>query len=244
MMRAIALDNEESALEIIDAFCNQLDSIDLCQRFTRTIKARDYLATHSIDLLISDINMPTQTGIDFYRSIDSLAPSQKPLVIFTTAYSAYAVESYEVAAVDYLLKPFSFERFSQAVQKAADYHRLLIPSVGESSKSEYAPYLFLRVEYSIVKVAVADILFIKGLDNYLKIHLVSQRPIVVRLTMKAMLEQLSPAEFIRVHKSYIVALHKVESVRHKLIRMGEEEIPISSLYEESFFRRFSKSPNG
>jgi len=238
MIRAIALDDEQSSLEIIDAFCSQIDFIELCQGFTRTTKARDYLAANPIDLLISDINMPTQTGIDFYRSIDSLEPSQKPLVIFTTAYSEYAVESYEVAAIDFLLKPFSFERFLRAVQKADDYHQLLSPSVSASPPAEFSPYLFLRVEYSVVKIAVADILFIEGLDNYLKIHLVAQRPTVVRLTMKAILEQLSPLEFIRVHRSYIVPLHKVESVRNKLICIGDEEIPISSRYEESFFTRF------
>ena len=172
-IRAIALDDEASALEVIDAFCSRIDFIDLCQCFTRTHTARAYLTANPIELLLLDISMPTETGIDFYRSIEPTDPLRKPLVIFTTAYSDYAVESYEVAAVDYLLKPFSFERFLQAVQKAADHHQLLAPPASDAPEAGFPPYLFLRVEYSIVKVTIADILFIEGLDNYLKIHLTS-----------------------------------------------------------------------
>ncbi|WP_018622514.1 LytR/AlgR family response regulator transcription factor [Spirosoma luteum] len=244
LIQAIALDDELPALEIIEAFCNRIEFVHLQKTFTRTLEAHRYLTEHPVDLLFLDINMPAQSGMDFYRAAIGRAtpveatPDQErapaPLVIFTTAYSAYAVESYELQAVDYLLKPFTFERFLQAVQRVADQRKLLQPT------DQPRPLLFLlfRVDYGLVKVMVDDILFIEGLDNYLKIHLENQKPVVVRLTMKAMMEKLPPSDFVRVHRSYIVALRRIEFFRNKLIAIGGEEIPLGSSYEESFFALF------
>ena len=186
-----------------------------------------------MDLLFTDINMPAESGIDFLKSISASLQSQQMMVIFTTAYSEFAVESYDLRAVDYLLKPFTFGRFSQAVQKAHEQYKFL-HQAGEPQQV----YLFFRVDYSLVKVAVADMLFIEGLDNYLKIHLQDQKPLVVRLTMKAMLEKLPPKRFVRVHRSFIVSLDKVQAVRNKIIIIGEEEIPLGSSYEGEFFGVF------
>lgn len=233
MMNAIALDDERPALDVIEAFCAQLDFIDLRKTFTRTSEARYYLEENPVDLLFLDINMPAESGMDFYKSI-----SQKTLVVFTTAYSEYAVDSYELQAVDYLLKPFTLARFRQAAQKAQDQYRFLHQSGDGAGEPARQPYLFFRVDYSLVKVAVADILFIEGLDNYLKIHVEGQKPVVVRLTMKAMLDKLPPSEFMRVHRSYIIPIRRIESVRNKLITIGDEEIPLGSSYERDFFERF------
>ena len=233
MIKAIALDDELPALDVIEAFCSQLDFIDLRKSFTRTGEARYYLEENPVDLLFTDINMPAESGIDFYKSMSPLLRLQKTMVIFTTAYSEYAVESYELQAVDYLLKPFTFGRFAQAVNKASEQYRFLHQS-GEPQQL----YLFFRVDYSLIKVAVADILFIEGLDNYLKIHLQGQKPVVVRLTMKAMLEKLPSKGFARVHRSYIVSLDKVQTVRNRIITIGEEDIPLSNSYEEGFFNVF------
>ncbi len=233
MIKAIALDDELPALDVIDAFCNQLDFVDLRRTFTRTGEARLYLEENPVDLLFTDINMPAESGIDFFKSISASLQSQQTMVIFTTAYSEFAVQSYDLRAVDYLLKPFTFGRFSQAVQKAHEQYKFLRQS-GEPQQV----YLFFRVDYSLVKVAVADTLFIEGLDNYLKIHLQGQKPLVVRLTMKAMLEKLPPKRFVRVHRSFIVSLDKVQAVRNKVIIIGEEEIPLGSTYESEFFGVF------
>lgn len=242
MIKAIALDDELPALDVIEAFCSQIDAIDLRKTFTRTGEARYYLEENPVDLLFLDINMPAESGISFYKSMSPLLRSQQTMVIFTTAYSEFAVESYDLQAVDYLLKPFTFSRFLQAVHKASEQHKFLHqsdpsqqPRNGEPAASAY---LFFRVDYGLMKVAVADILFIEGLDNYLKIHLAGQKPLVVRLTMKAMLEKLPPTRFVRVHRSYIVSLDKVQTVRNKLITIDEEEIPIGNSYEEGFFRLF------
>jgi len=234
-MKAIALDDERPALDVIDAFCSRIDSVELVKTFTRTGEARLYLENNPVDLLFLDINMPRESGLEFYKSI-----SQQTLVIFTTAYSEFAVESYEVEAVDYLLKPFTFDRFNQAVQRAQTRWRALRQTTGESADGADQAHLYFRVDYGLVKVAVNDIQFIEGLDNYLKIHLAQGAPLVVRLTMKAMLEKLPVAKFIRVHRSYIVAIDKIKAVRSKMIQIKSEEIPIGSSYEKDFFTLFMR----
>ncbi|CCH00664.1 putative response regulatory protein ypdB [Fibrella aestuarina BUZ 2] len=230
MMQAIALDDERPALEVIEAFCQRLDTVQLDQTFTRLGDARTYLAQQRVDLLFLDINMPAGSGIEFVRS---LQPA--PLVIFTTAYSDYAVTSYELSAVDYLLKPFTFDRFRQAVDKAWQQHQRLTGPLAPE-----AEYVVFRVDYSLIRVALADIVFVEGLDNYLKIHFVGAKPIVVRLTMKAMIEKLPTDRFVRIHRSFIVALARVRSVRNKLIAIGDEDLPLSSTYERDFFALFDK----
>nr|WP_310589924.1 LytTR family DNA-binding domain-containing protein [Fibrella aestuarina] len=229
-MQAIALDDERPALEVIEAFCQRLDTVQLDQTFTRLGDARTYLAQQRVDLLFLDINMPAGSGIEFVRS---LQPA--PLVIFTTAYSDYAVTSYELSAVDYLLKPFTFDRFRQAVDKAWQQHQRLTGPLAPE-----AEYVVFRVDYSLIRVALADIVFVEGLDNYLKIHFVGAKPIVVRLTMKAMIEKLPTDRFVRIHRSFIVALARVRSVRNKLIAIGDEDLPLSSTYERDFFALFDK----
>jgi DNA-binding LytR/AlgR family response regulator len=228
MIKAIALDDEPPALEVIETFCARIDLIELTKTFTKTSEAFSYFEKFPVDLIFLDINMPSISGIEFYKSIP-----QKAMVIFTTSYSEYAVESYNLNALDYLLKPFTFKRFEQAVQKAHEYLRLT-----QQQETPDGRHLILRVDYSLVKILLDDILFIEGLDNYLKIHLLGQKPIVVRMTMKAIQEKLPPANFIRVHRSHIVSLAHIEAVRNKMIFIAGDEIPIGSSYEENFFGVF------
>jgi DNA-binding LytR/AlgR family response regulator len=228
MIKAIALDDEPPALEIIAAFCKRIDIISLERTFTKTGDAFRYLEKFPVDLLLLDINMPSSTGIDFYRSIP-----QQAMVIFTTSYSEYAVESYNVNAIDYLLKPFTFKRFEQAIHKAYTQYRYQ-----QAGKTAAAQHLVLRVDYSLVKIALQDILFIEGLDNYMKIHIAGQTPVVARLTMKALLEKLPANEFLRVHRSYIVPFRRIEHVRNRIITVSGTEIPLGSSYEAEFFRHF------
>ncbi|WP_332369287.1 LytTR family DNA-binding domain-containing protein [Spirosoma telluris] len=233
MMKAIALDDERPALDIIEAFCSRIDSVDLVKTFTRTGEAHFYLEKNPVDLIFLDINMPKESGLAFFKSI-----TQQTLVIFTTAYSEYALESYDVEAVDYLLKPYTFDRFTKAMQRAQTRWRT-IQQTHSPQASEQA-HLFFRADYGLVKVTVSDILFIEGLDNYLKIHLREGQPIVLRLTLKAILEKLPADKFIRVHRSFIVAIDKIQSIRGRMILMDEEEIPIGSSYEKDFFSVFMK----
>ena len=229
MIHAIALDDEPPALDILQLYCDKLGSISLDKVFSNTDEAYKYLEKFPVDVLFLDINMPSVSGIEFYKMLP-----HKVLVIFTTSYSEYAVESYNLNAVDYLLKPFSFSRFEQAVKKAEDLSR------SQLLKTSELPFLMLRADYSLVKIVLSEILFIEGLDNYLKIHLDNQNPVVIRMTLKALLEKLPDNDFIRVHRSFIIPLNKVAAVRNKIITIGTEEIPLGSSYEETFMARFKK----
>jgi len=230
MIRAIALDDEPPALQVLETFCSQVNYIDLKRCFTKTDEAFDYLDKNEVDLLLLDIHMPALSGIDFYKRT-----GQKPMVIFTTAYSEYAVEGFNLNAIDYLLKPFTQKRFLQAVEKAKEHYMTLHPA----AKMEQ-PYILIRADYSLIKVMIDDILFVESLDDYVRLHLMGQKPLLARLTLKALLEKLPPELFIRVHRSFIVSIHHIEKVRNKVILIAGTEIPLSSSYEDIFFERFNK----
>lgn len=278
MIRAIALDDEPPALRVLSHFCQQVNFIHLQQTFTRTDEAQQYLDEVGTDLLFLDINMPFISGVDFYRrSVDTATkgqatkegktPVEPPMVIFTTAYAEYAVEGFTLNAVDYLLKPFTFERFLQAVTKAQDYFNWQrrsnqpqnhasaggLPSGAASADATDEASIYVRADYTLYKIRLTDILYIEGLDDYLKIHLQPgsktsdppgrERPIVARMTMKAMLEKLpggdSPdSPFIRVHRSFIVPFSRIEAVRNKTILLAGREIPVGASYESNLNSRF------
>ena len=230
MIRAIALDDEPPALRIITNFCSQLDAIQLEKTFTRTEEAIAYLDEHPVGLLFLDINMPSISGIELYKKLQG-----SYMVIFTTAYTDYAIEAFNLKAIDYLLKPFTFDRFTQAVEKAVEYDEFI-----HAGKAPRQQYLLLKVDYSTVKIDFDDILFAEGLDDYIRIHLREQKPIVVRLTMKSLLEKLSPERFIRVHRSYIVSLQHVEKLRNKVLLVSGQEIPLGNSYEAAFLAKFNR----
>lgn len=226
MIKAIAIDDELPALKVIENFSGKVDFIQLEKTFVRPGEALQYLNEDPVDLLFLDINMPSLSGIDFYKAV-----RMDTLAIFTTAYSEYAVEGFNLNAVDYLLKPFTFDRFFQAITKAKEIIDRRRPAAPQE-------FLFLRVDYSLVKIAIADILFVEGMDDYLRIHLQSRPPLLVRMTMKAILSQLPASHFLRVHRSYIVALGSILNIRNKTIYLEGREIPIGVSYEKEFFARF------
>jgi DNA-binding LytR/AlgR family response regulator len=226
MIKAIAVDDEPPALEILENYCRRTEKVELMKVFTSTSRALEYLEQFSADLIFLDINMPSISGLDLAKRIP-----QQSMVIFTTSYTEYAVESYSLNAVDYLLKPYTFARFQQAIEKAEAVQRF--------QQNERQQYLILRVDYSLIRIAMPDILFIEGLDNYLKVHIRNQSPIVVRMTMKALQEKLPDNEFVRVHRSYIVAIGKISSIRNKMIFIGEEEIPLGTSHEKAFYALFN-----
>ncbi len=229
MIKAIAIDDEPPALRILEHFCSQLDFVQLEKTFTRPKEAAVYLQENNINLLFLDINMPSISGIDFYKSLQ-----EKTMTVFTTAYGEYAVEGFNLNAVDYLLKPYTFERFQQAVNKVKQFQQYL------NEPDNNSKHLVVRADYSLKKIDLQDILLIEGLDDYLKIHLVNAKPLVIRMTMKAVMEKLEHSNFVRVHRSYIVPIDKVEHVRNKTIQIADKEIPIGNSYEEAFFNAFGK----
>ncbi|HEY8971506.1 MAG TPA: LytTR family DNA-binding domain-containing protein [Puia sp.] len=235
MIRAIAIDDELPALTVIRNFASRLDFLQLEKTFVKPGEAMDYLKAHSVDLLFLDINMPSLSGIDFYQDLRPVGNASQSgaaelLVIFTTAHSEYAVEGFNLNAVDYLLKPFTEARFGVAVSKAKEILSRRQPSPEEE-------FLFLRIDYSLVKIAIADIHLIEGMDDYPRIHLQDKAPLLVRMTMKAILSQLPAARFIRVHRSYIVNLASIINIRNKTIYLEGKEIPIGASYEKEFFSR-------
>ena len=223
MIKAIAIDDEAPALKIIDNFCRKIPTIRLEQAFNKPGEALQYLRLSPADLLFLDINMPSLTGLELYKSIGS-----NTMVIFTTAHSEYAVEGFNLNAVDYLLKPFTFDRFQQAVNKALDIfdHR--------QHKAISPEFLLIRADYSLIKVRTADILYIEAADDYLKIHLDGKTPLMARMTMKALIDLLPAGEFIRTHRSYIVPIRRIENVRNKTLSIAGRDIPIGVNYEKTF----------
>jgi DNA-binding LytR/AlgR family response regulator len=230
MIKAIAIDDEPPALKIIEVFSSKAGFIDLAKSFTRPHDALKYLHKFPVDLIFLDIRMPSVTGIELCSQLP-----QEAMVIFTTAYSEYAVEGFNLNALDYLLKPFTFERFLQAANRAQDYYRFF-----HHQESVMQEYFFVRADYSLVKIMLAEVLFIEGLDDYLKIHLEGKKTVVARMTMKAMIEKLPADRFIRVHRSYIVPLDRIERVRNRVIMIGSDEIPLGGSYEEDFLKTFNE----
>lgn len=232
MIRAIAIDDEPLALSIIQAFCQNINTICLLQTFTSTSEAKRYLQNNPVDLLFLDIQMPGKSGIDFLATVQ-----QKKMVIFTTAFSEYAVDGFNLNAIDYLLKPFTEKRFLQALDKAINYQKYLINA---SAINQQPEYLLVKADYSLHKLPVDDIVYIEGLDDYIRIVTYSQKPIVARLTLKSVMERLPDAKFERVHRSYIVALKAIRHVRNKIIFLSQKEIAIGGNYEAAFFAKFTK----
>ena len=229
MISAIALDDEPPALKVIESFCGQTDSIELQKSFTQPNEALKHLRKFPVDLLFLDIQMPSMSGIDFYKSLN-----QETMVIFTTAHSQFALEGFNLNAIDYLLKPFSIQRFQQAVAKANDFYNY----THQTDKIQNQ-YLFIRADYKLMKISISDILFIEGLNDYVKIHVLNQKTIITRMTMKTIQEKLPSKEFIRVHRSYIVPFSKIESIRNKTIFLSGKEIPVGGIYEEDLFNLFN-----
>ncbi|MBP1641078.1 MAG: two component transcriptional regulator, LytTR family [Bacteroidetes bacterium] len=229
MIRAIAIDDEPPALKVIEKFCNDSGFIDLQKTFTQPQEALKYLRRYPVDLLFLDIQMPSVNGVDWYKSLNV-----NTMVVFTTAYAEYAVEGFNVNAIDYLLKPYTYERFLLAAQKAQN---LLQSKVGSTTTGSS---LLIRADYTLLKINYDSILFIEGLDDYLKIYLTDGKPVVVRMTMKSILEKLPSDLFSRTHKSFIVSLDKIESIRNKIITIKDKQIPIGNRFEESFLDKFQQ----
>jgi DNA-binding LytR/AlgR family response regulator len=229
MINAIAIDDEPLALRVIESLCNKSESISLVKTFTQPNEALKHLRKYPVDLIFCDIQMPAMTGINLVKSLQ-----QNTMVIFTTAFSEYAAVSYELNAIDYLLKPINQRRFTQAVNKAKEYFEYI------NKKSQNTDrYIFVRADFSLVKIPLADILYIEGLADYLKIHIKDRKTIVARMPMKEMMEKLPSADFIRVHRSFILPFSKIESVRGTTIFIGDQEFPIGRTYTEEFFARYS-----
>ena len=222
----LAVDDEYLALNVIENFVSRVPWLELKGRCTTAMAAVEKLHDQAVDILFLDIQLPDLTGIDMLRTL-----TRPPVVIFTTAYSAYAVESYTVDAVDYLLKPFAFERFLAAVQKA-DAQLRNTSSGPPLTKGEDIASVFIHTDEGDIRVAVRDILFIKGLREYALVQTRS-REYLIRDSLRDIEKRFACFGFLRVHKSYIVGVRHVVVVDHTVLRVGDEVIPIGKTYREA-----------
>ena len=220
MLKAIAIDDEPIALEVIKNLSSKISFIELLAFFTDAFKAIDFLQKEKVDLIFLDIKMPDISGIDFLKSIPN-----PPMVIFTTAYSEHAVQSFELDAIDYLLKPFSQSRFLKACNKAYEQYNL------KNSSGNFSPQpesVFIKSGYEQIRVELDDILYVESSGNYMQFVLTNQK-IVSRLTMSEVEALLPASAFIRIHRSYIVAKKKISKIEKNSIWIKQTELPVGRL---------------
>lgn len=228
MLLCIAVDDEPLALELLEDNISKVPFLQLVAACSNPIEAMKVLEREQVDLVFADIQMPGMTGIQFIKSL-----SKKPLFILITAYEKFALEGYELDVVDYLVKPVSLDRFIKACNKARELFELRNRPAAASS-SEAPDYFFVNADYSLIKVVFADIQWVEGLKDYVKIHLQSapNKPLVTRMSMKSLEEELPPARFLRVHKSYIINKDQVTAVKKASVLIGLHEIPVSDTNKE------------
>ena len=228
MIRCIAIDDEPLALQQIAAYINKVPFLELAAQCQSALEARQFLSDERVDAIFCDINMPDLNGMDFVKSL--AAP---PLVVFTTAYSEYAIEGFKVNAVDYLLKPFGMQDFMRAANRLQE--RLSVSTPAAATAAESDDTLFLKADYRIVKVSIPSIRYVEAMSEYLKVWIEGEaKPIITLLSMKKMEERL-PNNFMRVHRSYIINLDKIQEVnKNRVIMDADTYLPIGDLYKEAF----------
>ena len=230
MIRVLAIDDEPLALQQLAAYIKKITFLELVAECQSAIEAKEILNNENIDAIFCDINMPDLNGMDFVKSL-----STPPLIVFTTAYSEYAVEGFKVDAVDYLLKPFGLDDFKRAANRLQERLEVRQQEPATTIVSSEDDSIFVKTDYRVVKIAISDIRYIEGMSEYLKIHLESQpKPIVTLLSMKKMKEFL-PSHFMRIHRSYIINLKKIQEVnKNRVIMDSETFLPIGDNYKDAF----------
>lgn len=228
MISTIAIDDEPLALQLVAGYIEKTPGLNLVGKFDNPLDAVDFMANETVELIFVDIQMPDLTGIEFARII-----SKGPKVIFTTAYEKYALEGFKLDVVDYLLKPFSYEEFFIAVQKALRLTRLEQTAANQVEAN--SEFLFLKSEYKIRRINFNDILYIEGLKDYVKVYTRNDpKPLLSLSSLKLLETKLPEATFMRVHRSFIVNLGKIDTIERSRIVFGKVYIPISDQYKEKF----------
>ena len=229
MIRCIAIDDEPLAVKKIAGYIQKVPFLELVAECRSAAEAMAIMDSTDIQLLFIDINMPDISGMEFVKSL-----ANKPYIVFTTAYSEYAVEGFQVEATDYLLKPITFSNFLKAANKVNFLVELTANNPKESVKTT-ANHLFVKSDYKLIRIELSDIKYIESQHEYIKIHLVNSNPILTQLSLKSIEEQLPSDRFMRVHRSYIVNLAKVTVIeRNRIVFDGNLYIPVSEQYKEIF----------
>ena len=230
MIRCIIIDDEPLALQQMEGYIKKIPYLELVAACQSAIEAKEILENEKIDAIFCDINLPELNGLDFVKSLEN-----PPMVVFTTAYSEYAVEGFQLNAIDYLLKPFGCEEMKRAaekIKKRYDARRTL----QEVSQIDEDDAIFLKTEYKIVRINIGQIHYVEAMSEYLRIYLEgNSRPIIVLLSMKKMEERLPRRTFMRVHRSYIINLKMIQEISKNRISLGDDtEIPIGDSYRDQF----------
>lgn len=230
MIKTLIIDDEPLALQQLAVYVSKVPFLTLVSECQSALEARDIINSERVDVIFIDINMPDLNGMDFVRSL--VAP---PLVVFTTAYSEYAIDGFKVDAVDYLLKPFSLDDFRRAalrVKERYEHNNAPLPLTAEPELTD--ENIFLKTEHKVVRVKIADIRYIEGMSEYLKVHVDGQsRPIIMLLAMKRMEERL-PSNFLRIHRSYIVNMNHVQEVtKNRIVMDTDTYLPIGDMYKDA-----------
>lgn len=236
-LSCVAIDDEPLALDLLCNFIEQTSFLKLEAKFSNAIDALSFINSSNVQLVFMDIQMPDLSGMELARVLDGKKDKVDTRIIFATAYNQFAIEGYKVDALDYLLKPYSYEDFLKAATKAYHYFdKISSPKVPAFIKPEVTQeYIFLKVEYQLVKVRLADIRYIEAYKDYVKVHLISKpNPLLSLTSLKSMEELLPKDKFMRVHRSNIVSLDKIDSVSKNIIHIGNHEISVGENHKEAF----------
>jgi DNA-binding LytR/AlgR family response regulator len=237
MLNVLIVDDEPLALDVLETYISQMSELNLVKRCSNALEANEVLKTEQIDLLFLDIQMPQLTGIDFVKTL-----SHPPMIIFTTAYPNYAIQGFDLNALDYLLKPISLDRFMKAVNKAIEHKEG--QQGNHHAGPEDADFFFVKADKKLVKVNFNDIIFIEGLKDYVIIRLRTGRVITLQ-TMKSLEEKLPGHLFRRIHRSYIVAMDKITAIEGNMVEVQEKDrpklLPIGKNYREDLLKMIEKN---
>jgi DNA-binding LytR/AlgR family response regulator len=229
LLKCLIVDDESMARKLLEENIRQLPFLELVGACKNPFEAIQVLQEQTVDLMFLDIQMPGMLGTTFLQSL-----REKPMVIFVTAYAHYAVESYDLEVVDYLMKPVSMERFTKATLKALEEKQKKIPSPTPEVETASPDYFFVHVDYALVKVLIAEISHVESMKDYVKIYKINTpKPILTKSTLKAMEEKLPTKSFMRVHKSFIINLEQIQSIRNQNITIAGHQVPVSDMYLES-----------
>ncbi|MBK6930993.1 MAG: response regulator transcription factor [Saprospirales bacterium] len=238
MLNVLIVDDEPLALDVLETYISQMPDLRLIQRCTNALEANDALKNHQIDLMFLDIQMPQLTGIDFVKTL-----TKPPMIVFTTAYPNYAIQGFDLNALDYMLKPISLERFMKAVNKALEQAELL-QRENNTAASDGMDFFFVKADKKLVKVNFEDIIYIEGLKDYVIIRLHQGRVITLQ-TMKSLEDKLPFGRFKRIHRSYIVAMDKITAIEGNMVEVLEKDkpklLPIGKNYRDELLVLIEKN---
>jgi two-component system response regulator LytT len=238
ILNCIAVDDEPLALGLVCAFIEQTPFLNLIGRFSSAVEALKVIHDQKVDVIYLDIQMPDLNGIELARVLDHGNIANKPRIVFTTAYNQFALEGYKVDALDYLLKPFNYEEFLRTAHKAMAYAELINKSASQQLVDEERienEYLFLKVEYQLVRIPLNDIIYIEGLKDYVKVWLQSaEKPVLSLTSLKSLEEKLPAKRFMRIHRSFIVSLEKITSISRGSVNVNKINITVGDQYKEAF----------